>query len=100
MEGTLAIGKAWILLRGNGAWEQSGRTLEEAFVHEAGRLKAYIKDSPAPEVFSAHLEILEDPLLLDTIKKNVEEGMAPSEAIKVLPDKDSRRASDTVDKNF
>ena len=100
MEGTLAIGKAWILLRGNGAWEQSGRTLEEAFVHEAGRLKAYIKDSPAPEVFSAHLEILEDPLLLDTIKKNVEEGMAPSEAIKAAADEISGMFSDTDDEYF
>ncbi|MBR5174510.1 MAG: phosphoenolpyruvate--protein phosphotransferase [Bacteroidales bacterium] len=82
MEGTLAIGKAWILHRKNETGQCSGRTLDEAFGHEASRLKEYIENGPAPEVFSAHLEILEDPLLHDTIQRNVAEGMTPAEAVK------------------
>ena len=86
MGGTLAIGKAWILIKGDGAGQSSGRTLDEAFGHETSRLKEYIKNSPAPEVFSAHLEILEDPLLRDTIQRNISEGKSPSEAVKAASD--------------
>ncbi|MBR5659953.1 MAG: phosphoenolpyruvate--protein phosphotransferase [Bacteroidales bacterium] len=100
MEGTLAIGKAWILHRGNEAGQWSGRTLDEAFGHETGRLKAFIKDSPAPEVFSAHLEILEDPLLLDTIQSKIDEGMTPSEAVKAAADEISGMFGEIDDEYF
>ena len=100
MEGTLAIGKAWILTRRDGSGQSSGRTLDEAFVHEAMRLKAFIQESPAPEVFSAHLEILVDPLLRDSIQRNISEGKLPSEAVKAASDEISGLFSDTDDEYF
>ena len=81
MEGRFATGKAWILDRGSGSGRGSGRTLEEAFDLESERLKAFIEDSPVPEVFSAHLEMLEDQLLRDTILRNVSGGMVPVDAV-------------------
>ena len=100
MEGRLAIGKAWILLRENGTGQSLGRTLDEAFRHETGRLKAFIQDSPAPEVFSAHLEILEDPLLRDTIQRNIEEGLTSSEAVRSAADEIAGMFSEIGDEYF
>lgn len=100
MEGRLAIGEAWILHRGNETGQWSGRTLDEAFAHETARLRAYINDSPAPEVFSAHLEILEDPILIDTIQRNVAEGMMPSEAVRAAADEISGMFSEIEDDYF
>ena len=100
MEGTLAIGKAWILHRGDDTGRCDGRTLDEAFGHETSRLKEYIENSPAPEVFSAHLEILEDPLLHDTIRRNVNEGMTPAEAVKAAADEISGMFNEIGDDYF
>lgn len=100
MEGTLAIGKAWILHRGDDTGRCDGRTLDEAFGHETSRLKEYIENSPAPEVFSAHLEILEDPLLHDTIQRNVNEGMTPAEAVKAAADEISGMFNEIGDEYF
>ncbi len=100
MEGTLAIGKAWILHRGNETGRCDGRTLDEAFVHETSRLKEYIESSPAPEVFSAHLEILDDPLLHDTIQRNVTEGMTPAEAVKAAAEEISGMFNEIGDEYF
>jgi len=100
MEGTLAIGKAWILHRGNETGRCDGRTLDEAFGHETSRLKEYIESSPAPEVFSAHLEILEDPLLHDTIQRNVTEGMTPAEAVKAAAEEISGMFNEIGDEYF
>ena len=97
MEGRLAIGKAWILSRWNVAGKRIGRTLDEAFELENGRLKAFIKDSPAPDVFSAHLEILEDPMLRDTIQRNVSSGMDPSDAVTAASDEIAGMFSDIED---
>lgn len=82
MEGRATIGTAWILDRGKVSGKGRERTLEEALSLERQRIEALIKESPVPGIFSAHLEILEDPLLLDTINTNISEGMAPAEAVK------------------
>lgn len=100
MEGTLAIGKAWILHRGNETGRCDRRTLDEAFGHETSRLKEYIESSPAPEVFSAHLEILEDPLLHDTIQRNFTEGMTPAEAVKAAAEEISGMFNEIGDEYF
>ena len=100
MKGTLAIGKAWILHRGGETGQPSERTLDEAFEYETSRLSAFIQDSPSPEVFSAHLEILEDPLLRDSIQRNVSEGLTPSESVKAAEEEISAFFNETGDEYF
>lgn len=82
MEGRVTIGTAWILDRGKVAGKGRERTLDEAITIEKQRVKAAIENSPVPGLFSAHLEMLEDPLLLDTINRNIDEGMTPASAVK------------------
>ena len=82
MEGRATIGTAWILDRGKRSSNNQGMTLKEALEHESKRLKALVEKSPVPEVFSAHLEMLEDPLLLETINKYISEGLSPVSAVK------------------
>ena len=82
MAGRATIGTAWILDRGKGCGQGRRRTLDEALGLEIQRLKAFIEKSPVPGVFSAHLEMLEDPMLLDTIRKNISEGMSPAAAVR------------------
>jgi phosphotransferase system enzyme I (PtsI) len=100
MKGTLAIGKAWILHRGGETGQPSERTLDEAFEYETSRLSAFIQDSPSPEVFSSHLEILEDPLLRDSIQRNVSEGLTPSESVKAAEEEISAIFNETGDEYF
>ena len=82
MEGRATIGTAWILDRGKACGQGRQRTLEEAIESERERLKAFIGDSPVPGVFSAHLEMLDDPMLLDTIRKFMSEGMSTACAVR------------------
>ena len=81
MERKLAIGTAWILSREKAREDGCGRTLEEAFDLERERLKSFIDSSPVPEIFTAHLEMLEDQMLKDTIKRNLCSGMVASDAV-------------------
>ena len=81
MEGRFAIGPAWILSRRNDTGTGGGLSLEDAFERESRRLKAFIEGSPVPEVFSAHLEMLEDQMLRDTIRRNMLEGMTARSAV-------------------
>ena len=81
MEGRFAIGPAWILSRRNDTGTGGGISLEDAFERESRRLKAFIEGSPVPEVFSAHLEMLEDQMLRDTIRRNMLEGMTARSAV-------------------
>ena len=77
--GGLAMGTARVLVRGTRGSE--ARTLPEAMDSERERLRSLIAGSSSPDIFSAHLEMLDDPLLQETIESNIAEGMAPREAV-------------------
>ena len=73
------MGTARVLVRGTRGSE--ARTLPEAMDRERERLRSLIAGSSSPDIFSAHLEMLDDPLLQETIESNIAEGMAPREAV-------------------
>ena len=77
--GGLAMGTARVFVRGTRGSE--ARTLPEAMDRERERLRSLIAGSSSPDIFSAHLEMLDDPLLQETIESNIAEGMAPREAV-------------------
>ncbi|MEE3476974.1 MAG: PEP-utilizing enzyme, partial [Candidatus Cryptobacteroides sp.] len=77
--GGLAMGTARVLVRETRGSE--ARTLPEAMDRERERLRSLIAGSSSPDIFSAHLEMLDDPLLQETIESNIAEGMAPREAV-------------------
>lgn len=70
-------GKAFRLCRGNSAGEHV-MSIDEAFKAERERLKALSVDN---DIFAAHLEILDDPMLSDAIEEHLAGGENPLEAV-------------------
>ena len=80
----LAMGTAWILVRK--ACNSETRTLPEAMDSERERLRSLMAGSSTPDIFSAHLEMLDDPLLQETIENHLSEGMTAQEAVGAAAD--------------
>lgn len=70
-------GKAFRLCRGNDTGAHV-MTVSEAFELERERLSALSKDN---DIFSAHLEILEDPELSDAVEEHMAGGKSPLDAV-------------------
>ena len=70
-------GKAFRLCRGNSAGAHV-MSIDEAFKAERERLKALSVDN---DIFAAHLEILDDPMLNDAIEEHLAGGENPLEAV-------------------
>ena len=70
-------GKAFWLYRGNSAGTHV-MSIDEAFEAERERLKALSVDN---DIFAAHLEILDDPMLSDAIEEHLAGGENPLEAV-------------------
>lgn len=80
--GGVAVGKAFFpggshLSAPHGA-DGAAATLDEAFNKERNRLEALAAES---DIFAAHLEILEDPTLRESIEACIRRGMAPAAAV-------------------
>ena len=78
----LAAGTAF-LLRKNKGTGQAVVSLDEAFEAERERLEALSQDgeNEAAGIFAAHLEILDDPMLRESIETHLGDGLSPIEAV-------------------
>ena len=78
----LAAGTAFLLRKNKGPG-QAVVSLDEAFEAERERLEALSQDgeSEAAGIFAAHLEILEDPMLRESIEAHLGDGLSPIEAV-------------------
>ena len=83
VEGT-AVGTARVIVRGGRGPES--RTLDEAFEAERNRLGALTEDGAASDIFAAHLEMLDDPLLRESIENHISEGMTDLKAVEASSD--------------
>ncbi|MBR0083183.1 MAG: phosphoenolpyruvate--protein phosphotransferase, partial [Bacteroidales bacterium] len=64
-------------------WERTSsdkavRSFEDAYAVVSGQLSALAKDNP---IFEAHLEMLQDPMVADTVQANMAAGMQPLKAL-------------------
>ena len=64
-------------------WERTSsdeavRSFEDAYAVVSGQLSALAEDNP---IFEAHLEMLQDPMVTDTVQSNMAAGMQPLKAL-------------------
>ena len=58
--------------------DKSVRSFEDAYAVVSGQLSAQAEDNP---IFEAHLEMLQDPMVTDTVQANMAAGMQPLKAL-------------------
>ena len=89
----MAAGTAVLLAKGASPEEGAsgaggGMTLDEAFEAEKKKLEAFSREGSGETagIFAAHLEILEDPMLRETIEGRLADGLSPVDAVRAASD--------------
>ncbi|MBQ5985442.1 MAG: phosphoenolpyruvate--protein phosphotransferase [Bacteroidales bacterium] len=89
----MAAGTAVLLAKGASPEEGApgaggGMTLDEAFEAEKKKFEAFSREGSGETagIFAAHLEILEDPMLRETIEGRLADGLSPVDAVRAASD--------------